>query len=527
MRVGVSRRRAVQHLWTLLGVASFGACGELESTRVSRDAVALCDSVDTWFAAIQSAREDRLWQELHDRGVPLEDSSVDWWRRAFGDGVILERLSEYAERSEDTTLTHRLRHTRATLLEAGVDFNPQVAAILDTLIRALRGDVTESGVASAFPIRGAMPADKGSWFVRLVRLRNQEANGLGYGSYVEMRNALGGIDRELLTNLYDRLDEGMSKEYDAALDSVRRRSLLSHGAQDLVAFAYGDPFDSNACDGASARRSVAATFHNLGFPLDDLPIFIDSSRGFSDARRGGKSLCFAAHTPEDIRVSLVRPEGSYPLEAIADHFRALGSAVYFTGVTQTAYSERNPIGEFWPMVMGELFAEMVAQPDWLRVWGDSATISFEKENERALRRIIRARFELSLARFEFAAYQDPNRDLNDLFWRLVNETMRLNSPQTPPIWLSYSELYSAPGALTLRPIVACVVAQTYAAAGRDLGSLVNNPLFGKFLSQRYFAPGASRLWSELVFDATGERLNPNYFLERLTLPESPAVASSP
>jgi peptidyl-dipeptidase A len=45
------------------------------------------------------------------------------------------------------------------------------------------------------------------------------------------------------------------------------------------------------------------------------------------------------------------------------------------------------------------------------------------------------------------------------------------------------------------------------------GSIRGVEAVGRFLRERIFAPGASLDWNELLVQATGEGLNPHYFVE--------------
>ena len=47
----------------------------------------------------------------------------------------------------------------------------------------------------------------------------------------------------------------------------------------------------------------------------------------------------------------------------------------------------------------------------------------------------------------------------------------------------------------------------------NLGGLVDNPKAGRFMAEQVFRPGAVRHWDEALEHATGERLNPRYFVE--------------
>jgi peptidyl-dipeptidase A len=60
-----------------------------------------------------------------------------------------------------------------------------------------------------------------------------------------------------------------------------------------------------------------------------------------------------------------------------------------------------------------------------------------------------------------------------------------------------------------------IAAQLYRHLKKHAGGLVNRKAAGDWLRENFFRPGAREAWSGHVQTATGEALNPQYFVEAL------------
>jgi peptidyl-dipeptidase A len=135
-------------------------------------------------------------------------------------------------------------------------------------------------------------------------------------------------------------------------------------------------------------------------------------------------------------------------------------------------------------------------------------------------RLVFVRWALVMFRFEKAFYENPDRDdLNGLWWDLVE---RLQLVERPP---GRDELdWAAKIHVALAPVYYhnYVLGHLTAAQLRHhLEEYVaGEPFFmselvGRYLLEAVFGPGARNGWEDTVLRATGERLNPDYFVDSL------------
>jgi peptidyl-dipeptidase A len=161
-------------------------------------------------------------------------------------------------------------------------------------------------------------------------------------------------------------------------------------------------------------------------------------------------------------------------------------------------------------------------PRWLvEVAGQDAIaverIADELNRELAAAQLIFVRWVLVMLHFERALYADPERqDLNHLWWKLVAEYQSLPRPEEneKPHWAAKYHLGLAPvyyhnyvlGELTASHLEDWI-------AG-EVGGVINEPAAGELLIDRFFAHGAQHSWDALIEVATGEPLQPEYFVEQ-------------
>jgi peptidyl-dipeptidase A len=57
--------------------------------------------------------------------------------------------------------------------------------------------------------------------------------------------------------------------------------------------------------------------------------------------------------------------------------------------------------------------------------------------------------------------------------------------------------------------------RTQVLAGEPADALFTSPKVGRWLKEKLFLPGQIRPWEDALEHATGERLNPDYFVRQL------------
>ena len=124
-------------------------------------------------------------------------------------------------------------------------------------------------------------------------------------------------------------------------------------------------------------------------------------------------------------------------------------------------------------------------------------------------------------RFEKALYDDPEQDLNRLWWDLVEKYQELRRPEgrNEPDYASKIHIVSAPayyhnymmGELFASQVHHAIAREVLGGADPATAVYVGNQAVGEFMKRAVFAPGRTLDWNELTRHATGEELSPKAF----------------
>jgi peptidyl-dipeptidase A len=169
------------------------------------------------------------------------------------------------------------------------------------------------------------------------------------------------------------------------------------------------------------------------------------------------------------------------------------------------------------------FGRLVSNLDWIKkyVGLHSHTDNILKGkifNNLKLNLLIFSRWSQVMYRFEKAMYTNPKQELNDLWWNLVEEYQQLKRPEN-----RNSADWAAKIHVALYPAYYhnYLLGEMLASQLKNYLLVKNNNFFegkeiGKFLKINIFKPGAKFHWKELILRATGEELNPSYFVKDIT-----------
>jgi len=126
-----------------------------------------------------------------------------------------------------------------------------------------------------------------------------------------------------------------------------------------------------------------------------------------------------------------------------------------------------------------------------------------------------------MLRFERGMYENPDQDLNKLWWTLVEKYQGVKCPpgRNEPDYASKIHIVSAPVYYHNYMMGQLFASQVHHALCREVfgGAKPNNVLYndnkkvGEFMTKKVFAPGRTMHWNALTKFATGEELNPRAF----------------
>jgi peptidyl-dipeptidase A len=149
--------------------------------------------------------------------------------------------------------------------------------------------------------------------------------------------------------------------------------------------------------------------------------------------------------------------------------------------------------------------------------------AFDEAGAKALkyRLLIFSRWCQVMLRFEKAMYENPDQDLNKLWWDLVEKYQMVKRPpgRSAPDYASKIHIVSAPvyyhnymmGELFASQVHHAIAKEVFKDADPDKVNYAEEKGLGDFMKKKVFEPGRTKSWNELTEFATGEKLNAKAF----------------
>jgi len=127
-------------------------------------------------------------------------------------------------------------------------------------------------------------------------------------------------------------------------------------------------------------------------------------------------------------------------------------------------------------------------------------------------------------RFEKSMYDNPDQDLNKLWWDLVEKYQLLKRPagRNEPDWATKIHIATYPcyyhnyllGELLASQLYYYIVGNVIKSDDYKFQSFVGKKEVGSYLKERVFMPGSRWYWNDMIEKATGEKLTAKYYAKQ-------------
>jgi peptidyl-dipeptidase A len=368
----------------------------------------------------------------------------------------------------------------------------------------------------------------------LVKLRNQMATQLGFKNYHALQLYLNEQDGVALIKLFDELDNLTREPFRAAKAEIDTKLAAYCGTtvDELRPWHYHDPFFQESpavfaanLDAPFAKADITEIcrrfYASIGLPIDDV---IARSDLYERPGKSPHAFCTDIDRAGDVRV----------LANIVPNEYWMGTMLHELG--HSVYSSKN-IPATLPYVLrceshilttegvAMMFERFSKQRQFLEKMGLTVPdpAKFEEAASKVQRNqlLIFSRWCQVMLRFEKAMYENPEQDLNKLWWDLVEKYQLLKRPEgrSAPDYASKIHIVSAPvyyhnymmGQLFASQVHHTIARKVLGGANPRTALYNGRPEVGQFMRQRVFAPGRLYDWNKLTEFATGEGLNPKAF----------------
>jgi peptidyl-dipeptidase A len=441
------------------------------------------------------------------------------------DADLLRKMASLANKVEKTFNTYRAKVNGKALADSEVR-----RLLKESHDSAERRNVWEASKGVGSLVEGDLK--------ELVRLRNQAAKKLGFPNFQALQLHLNEQTQEQVLALFDELDSLTRKpflqlkgEIDAKLAENCRI-----GVDELRPWHYQDPFfqESPAIYAVSfdpiyAKADIlqlCRDFYNgIGLPIDDV---IARSDLYEKAGKSPHAFCIDIDRQGDVRVLANIVPNEYWMGTM---LHELGHSVYSSKNIPDAlpYVIRTEAHILTTEGIAMLFERFSKDADWLQSMGiDVPDPKSFDEAGAAMRRaklLIFSRWCQVMFRFEKGLYEDPDQDLNALWWNLVEKYQGLRRPEgrNAPDYASKIHVVTAPvyyhnymmGELFAIQVFRAIARDALNGVAPDEANFVGKREVGDFLKQKVFGKGRLLPWNDLTKFATGEPLNARAFANEI------------
>jgi peptidyl-dipeptidase A len=369
----------------------------------------------------------------------------------------------------------------------------------------------------------------------LVKLRNQAARKLGFDNYHTLSLTVAEQTVEELDEIFAELYKLTNKpfaELKAELDSILAAK-YGVDVTELMPWHYHDPFfqetpmvyDINL-DVYYADKDVkelAKKFYaGIGLPVDSV---ISRSDLYERKGKNPHAFCTDIDREGDVRILCNLKNNEIWMETI---LHELGHAVYEKYLDPNVpYILREPAHIFTTEAIAMFFGRLSRNPAWMQQMlnlSDQKRAEIENVGDKyaRLKQLIFVRWAMVMYNFEKALYANPEQDLNQLWWDMVEKYQLVKRPpdRDEPDWASKIHFTIAPcyyhnyvlGELLASQLHHYIVNNVLKLnSDKDVDYVGKNQV-GDFLTRKVFRVGNLYRWNEMIRRATGEPLTPKYFV---------------
>ncbi len=374
--------------------------------------------------------------------------------------------------------------------------------------------------------------------IKLVKLRNEIAKELGFKNYHTMSLTLSEEDPKEISAIFDELDS-LTRDAFASVKGeiddyfVKYYNLKSK--DELMPWNYQNRFfqeapkiyetDLDVYYKEKNLETLTANYYTgIGLPIESM---LKNSDLYEKPGKNQHAFCTDIDNKGDVRVLCNLKSNSYWMNTILHEF---GHAVYDQNIDTTLpFVLREPAQTFTTEAIAMMFGRMSSNPQWLK---DMVGISEEEKMKIAdncyktlrLEQLVFSRWAQVMYNFEKSMYDNPDQDLNKLWWDLVEKYQMMKRPEgrNEPDWATKIHIAAYPcyyhnyllGELLASQLHYYIVTNIIKSEDFKMQSYAGNKEVGTYLKEKVFMPGAKWYWNDMIERATGEKLTAKYYAKQ-------------
>jgi len=422
----------------------------------------------------------------------------------------------------ETEITKKYTTFRATVNGKQVSDNE-----IENILRTSTGSTELQAAWEGHKMIGPVVAED---ILRLVKHRNKIATRLGFDNYHQMSLRLSGQDPEEVTRLFDELDSltrSNFKQLKAEIDLFFAKKYKLDPGQ-LKPWHYQNRYFQEAPGIYSVNFDkyykekdpvqLASDFYSgLGLPVDAI---LENSDLYEKPGKNQHAFCIDIDRAGDVRtLNNIKPDANW----MGTLLHELGHGVYsYYNDMSLPFTLRDAAHTFTTEAIANHFGRLATDPAWMNYMGiiDEKEMNKIKDDSfRALRlqQLVFSRWAQVMYRFEKAMYENPDQDLNQLWWDVVERYQMISKPEgrDMPDWATKIHVALYPcyyHNYLLGELLASQFGnylETAVMTGENTDADMKTA--GDYFKTRVFMPGARYRWNEMIEKATGEKLTARHY----------------
>jgi peptidyl-dipeptidase A len=424
----------------------------------------------------------------------------------------------------ETEISKKYANFRVTLNEKQVSDN-----VVEDILKNSTSSTDLKTAWEGSKLIGPVVADD---IIKLVKQRNTIARKIGFSNYHEMSLKLSGQDPSEVTKIFDELDSLTRDNFGqlkSEIDSFYAKRYKIK-ASEIRPWHYQNRYFQEApeiypvdIDKYYAKQDpvkLASSFY------DGLGLNVEAILAKSDLyeKPGKNQHAFSTDIDRagDVRtLDNIRPD-SYWMNTI---LHELGHGVYaYYNDMSLPFTLRDAAHTFTTEAIAEFFGRLATDPQWMLRMGiidnkECEKISDDCNKSLRLQMLVFSRWAQVMYRFEKSMYENPDQNLNKLWWDMVEKYQFIVKPEgrDMPDWATKIHVALYPCYYHNYLLGELLASQLYYYLTSNITknqSFVGEKAVGNYLREKIFMPGARYYWNDMIEKATGEKLTAKYYAKQ-------------
>lgn len=411
-------------------------------------------------------------------------------------------------------------------------------SLTDNMVEeTLRKSVDNAQLEATWKASKKSGANVSADIIALVKMRNEAAKELGYKNFHEMSLSLSEQDPAEIEKIFDELDsltrdafaqlKSEMDDYFAQRYKIKKEELMPWHYQNRffqeAPQIYAVDLDKYYKD-KDVVKITEAYYKGIGMDIDDM---VKKSDLYEKPGKNQHAYCIDIDKQGDVRVlGNVKNNANWMNTMLHEY----GHAVYSKyNDPQVPFILRDAAHIFTTEATAMFFGRCASNPNWMMAnvgisKEEADKISADCFKTLRLEQLVFSRWAQVMYRFEKGLYENPDQDLNKLWWDLVEKYQMVKKPEgrNEPDWASKIHIATSPCYYHNYLLGEMLASQfTYYLAKNvlkteDIKTInwSNNPEIGKFFIEKVFKANMRYEWNDMIEKATGEKLTAKYYAKQ-------------